>query len=62
MNAKEIINTLRNVAADPGHRGKLIKEQNCLPSVVKFLQHDDAEVYFTALEVLFNILLMYISI
>lgn len=51
MNPKEIVTTLRSVAADPAHRGKLLKEQNCMPSLLKFLQHEDPEVYFTALEV-----------
>lgn len=54
MSAKEIVTTLRSVAADPAHRGKLIKEQNCLSSLVKFLQHEDPDVYFTALEVYIN--------
>ena len=51
MSAKDIVGSLRKIAADPEHRGRLVNEENCLPSLVQFLQGDDSEVTFISLEV-----------
>lgn len=51
MSAKDIVTSLRKIAADPEHRGRLVNEENCLPSLVQFLVGEDAEVAFISLEV-----------
>lgn len=51
MSAKDIVTSLRKIAADPEHRGMLVNEENCLPSLVQFLLGEDSEVSFIALEV-----------
>lgn len=54
MSAKEIVAKLRAMAADPSHRGQLIKEPGTIPTLIMSLSDTDTDIAFTALEVRTN--------
>jgi armadillo repeat-containing protein 1 len=43
MDAKLIVSKLRALASDPENRETIVKDQGCLPGLILFLDHDDAE-------------------
>jgi len=53
MSAKEIVASLRALAADPANRSQIVRENSCLPGLVVFLQDKDSDVVFTAIEVVY---------
>lgn len=50
MSAQGVVNQLRELAAVPSNREYIVKDQGCLPGLVLFLDNDDLEVVYTALE------------
>ena len=43
MDAKVIVSKLRSLASDPENRETIVKDQGCLPGLILFLDHDNAE-------------------
>lgn len=51
MAALGVVRQLRDLAADPQNRRKIVHDQGCLPGLVLLLDHNEEEVVSTALEV-----------
>ncbi|PIK55982.1 putative armadillo repeat-containing protein 1 [Apostichopus japonicus] len=52
MAALGVVRQLRDLAADPQNRRKIVHDQGCLPGLVLLLDHNEEEVVSTALEAL----------
>jgi len=53
MSAKSLVTKLRMLAQDPVNRPYIVKDQGCLPGLVIFLEDQDQDVVFLALEVIY---------
>lgn len=56
MAALGVVRQLRDLAADPQNRRKIVHDQGCLPGLVLLLDHNEEEVVSTALEVCESVL------
>ncbi|KAJ8033347.1 Armadillo repeat-containing protein 1 [Holothuria leucospilota] len=52
MAAQGVVQQLRDLAADPQNRRKIVQDQGCLPGLVLLLDHNEDQVVVTALEAL----------
>lgn len=53
MDALSVVCQLRDLASEPQNREAIVQDQGCLPGLVLFLDHQDAEVLFATLQVNF---------
>uniref|UniRef100_A0A3P9K3L5 Armadillo repeat-containing protein 1 n=1 Tax=Oryzias latipes TaxID=8090 RepID=A0A3P9K3L5_ORYLA len=52
MDALSVVCQLRDLASEPQNREAIVQDQGCLPGLVLFLDHQDAEVLFATLQTL----------
>ncbi|XP_015202426.2 armadillo repeat containing 1, like isoform X2 [Lepisosteus oculatus] len=52
MDALAVVTQLRDLASEPQNREAIVRDQGCLPGLVLFLDHQDAQVLFSTLQTL----------
>ncbi|MBN3303640.1 ARMC1 protein, partial [Amia calva] len=52
MDALSVVSQLRDLASEPQNREAIVQDQGCLPGLVLFLDHQDAQVLFSTLQAL----------
>jgi hypothetical protein len=50
---KSVVTQLRSLASVKDNRALIIKDEHCIPSLITFLNNEEEDLVFTALEVLF---------
>ncbi|KAJ8355772.1 hypothetical protein SKAU_G00185660 [Synaphobranchus kaupii] len=52
MDALSVVAQLRDLASEPQNREAIVQDQGCLPGLVLFLDHQDSQVLYSALQTL----------